>query len=267
MNSRLKETMSEIVEKKLTRFKDDFYKYDMVKLENAPKDAEFIWCLKETGTHLIPVDRWVDPEVGSEFLRLNDDYYRVNVSKPVLQKISREEAEKAVEDGYALSFDKMRVNEVRVFNDRKDPRHVKYFVTKLSENTAEALMFWSGNNCFCVQENDWREVLKEIGPAVPGKGYPKQNDSRKRYPWDDQVVETAPYGYMIPEYGKFVGACEKAQDLNAALEAGKAVSLYFDRKEDNLKLERVVRKVVSLAPENNRRNELSEFKKTGTGRG
>lgn len=252
MNVKLKESMSGIVEKTLKNYKEDFYDYDLPILENAPKDSEFIWCLRETGTHLLPVDRFCDIKLGTEILKYNDEYYKVNVSKPVPEKISREVAEEAVRNSYDKSFDKMEVNEARVFNNTKDPRNVKYFLVKLDNRTAEILEFLDGGKASYIYASEkygrdtltgWREAAlsgrEELLPPVPGKGFRREGE-------DEPVL---PYGYAIRDYNKFIDSLADGKHVNEALVDGKATALYFDRKPERLVRKREKKDTVSLSPE------------------
>ncbi len=77
-------TMAAIVEKKLVAYKDDFYKYDIERIEEE-HPSEFAWMLRETGTHMMtpPEERtdlgkWL--HYYEVFKRSNTWFYHVKMN-------------------------------------------------------------------------------------------------------------------------------------------------------------------------------------------
>ena len=75
------QTMAQIVEKKVKLYKSDFYKFDIRQMFRIGGDSEFVWFVRDTGTHLLSDDD--DEHVWNKYYPMykscNDWFYHVKM--------------------------------------------------------------------------------------------------------------------------------------------------------------------------------------------
>lgn len=88
-NTLLFKKMSKIVEKRVQRFKDDFYIEDK-KLLRDPEDNEYVWIARTCGTLLCPMkklNRFVKYYNFYDSFGEDAGYYLLNLEKQTITKI------------------------------------------------------------------------------------------------------------------------------------------------------------------------------------